>query len=174
MKEHKTYKERPLRPKHWEEDTLNNYGIKYLKSLSEIKVLLSEGAILCSRCSAIKTVILEKAVPKDFYLSNINKNFYKWCEFNNFEYAILSDLYGLHWFDVEEKTYDIHPSSLTEEDFHKLSTIIRKRVIDRGYKSLIFYNTSPVMSKPYFYMMYLTGLPVYFITKLHMKKINLL
>lgn len=174
MDENRVYKERPIRPKHWEDDIGTHYGIRHLKSLVEVKQLLKEGAVLCSRCSAIKTTTLEKAVPKDFYLSTINKNFYKWCEFNKFEYAILSDLYGLHWFDVEEKTYDIHPSTLQEEDFHKLAKIIKKRVQDRGYKSLIFYNSSPVMSKPYFYMMYLTGLPVYFMSKLHMKKINLL
>lgn len=172
--DNRTYKERPIRPKHWEVDTLNNYNIKHLKSLKEVKDLLNNGAVMCSRCSAIKTTTLQEAVPKDFYLSTINKNFYKWCEFSKFPYAILSDLYGLHWYDVKEKTYDIHPSSLKEEDFHRLSKIIKERVLDRGYTSLIFYNSSPVMSKPYFYMMYLTGLPVYFITKLHIKKINLL
>ena len=36
MDENRTYKERPLRPKNWEEDTLNNYGIKHLKRIGTL------------------------------------------------------------------------------------------------------------------------------------------
>lgn len=166
------YQDHKIDWKNWKREIKEEFKIIHVTDLNEIRGLVKKGGLLCSRCSKIKDAKIEEAVPNNFYLSYINKNFYKWCDFFGFEYGILSDLYGLHYWDESLKKYDIHPSSLNEEDFKKLAKLISNKMKKRKYKSFIFYNISPIMSNPYFYMMYLTGYPIYFVSKLPVNKLN--
>lgn len=159
--------------KNWEEEIKKHYGIIHVKSLKQIRDLQKDGGLLCSRCSKQKVNITGKSISKYLYTGNLNKNFYHWCEFFNFTYATLSDKYGVIYDDEKVKRYDKHPSTLEEKDFIKLAETIKRKMKKEKYNSFIFYNTSPIMSKPYFYMMYLTGFPIYFMTKLLINKINL-
>jgi hypothetical protein len=43
---------------------------------------------------------------------------------------------------------------------------IQKKAELRGYNKIIFYNNSPLMSKPYFEMLSQSGLKIFFTTKL--------
>ena len=167
------YKDTVIDWKNWEEEIKEHYGIIHVKSLKEVRELQKNGSLLCSRCSKQKINVSGKSIPKYLYTGNLNRSFYRWCEFYNFNYAILSDKYGVIYDNEKVERYDKHPSTLEEQDFIKLAQTIKKKMKKGKYKSFTFYNTSPIMSKPYFYMMYLTGFPIYFITKLHINKINL-
>lgn len=81
-------------------------------------------------------------------------------------YAIVSDKYALHFSDVRLKSYDTHPSELSSADKVRLGREIGKLAPERGFDAILFYNNSPVMSRPYFEMLSHAGLPIYFSTRL--------
>jgi len=156
-----------IRGETWLSD-LTSYGIVYLQDKTKIsELIIRKNILVCTRCSGIKSGILgEKNLPKNFYTSKLHLNFYRWCESNKLSYAILSDKYGL-FLDYEKREfYDLHPSSLLDKDFIVLADGIKNKMAKCGWDSFLFYNRSPVMSIPYFYMMLLTGLKIFFITKL--------
>jgi len=151
----------------WLEDIIN-YGIIYLDNSISVKNLLKNEKVLpCTRCSKTKGKVGEEALPKDFYVSSQNLQFYSWCEKNKLKYGILSDMYGMHFWNEKKKFYDIHPSSLTDDDFERLGKLIREKMITNSFDSFLFWNSSPLMSAPYFYMMKLSGLKIFYITKLY-------
>jgi hypothetical protein len=155
-----------VRGETWRED-LQREGIIYVSDPEEVRRLLAEKIVLpCTRCSKTKGSEGDEAVPRNFYLSRQNIRFYEWAEAYNLEYGILSDLYGMHFWDVKKPFYDIHPSSLTEEQFQELGRLIKEEMDSRGYRAALYWNSSPVMSVPYFYMFKMAGIQVYYITKL--------
>lgn len=140
-------------------------GIHYLTSADQIKNAMRQHNLLAvSRCSKTKT--RKTGTPKEFYVSKPNLQFYHWCEQHKLRYGILSDEYGLHMDDEVREYYDIHPSTLSEGQFRKLAVKIRTKMNKLGYGGLLCFNSSPIMSSPYFYMMQLTGLKMFYITKL--------
>ncbi len=152
--------------KSWRED-ISRVGIQYMDDPRRVLELVSNHDVLiCSRCSRTKGDKTDKAVPKNFYVSKTNLQFYKWCEELNIKYGILSDLYGLHLWDKKKKFYDIHPSSLSQKQFKKLAKKIKKIMCKNRWSTFLYWNASPIMSAPYFYMMLLTGFKIYYITKL--------
>ncbi len=163
--------------KTWIED-LKKYGIVYLdlpKDFFDILKVKDFNYLICSRCSKTKGKNTgDKIVPKNLYISSQNIRFYQWCENNRFEYGILSDLYGLFMYNEKKEFYDVHPSSLSEDDFITLSEKIKGQMISRGFDTFIYYNSSPLMSIPYFKMMILTGFKIFYITKLFKKRRSIL
>uniref|UniRef100_A0A6M3IJ24 Uncharacterized protein n=1 Tax=viral metagenome TaxID=1070528 RepID=A0A6M3IJ24_9ZZZZ len=156
---------RTIRGESWRDDLAAN-SIIYLHDCHEINCLaLSDKIQVCSRCSKTKGGT-QQGKPKDFYVGCINLKFYSWCEARNISYAILSDKYGLYLQDEVKDWYDVHPSSLQDEDFKKLGKLIRDKMKSIKKWGFLFYNTSPVMSNPYFKMMMYAGGPIYFITSL--------
>ncbi len=149
-----------LRTESWREE-LKKYNIEYLEGGFPSKQ--PPNARYATRCCAIKTD-LPRAKPKDFYLSDEVQIFIKFCINNDFRYAILSDKYGVHFDDEEKDIYDIHPSSLKEDDFKKLGQIIKQRCTEKGIDTIYYYNTSRLMSIPYFKMLYYSGLKIYYLT----------
>ena len=148
-------------------ENLENYGIVYVNNPDIIGDLVyKKDVIVCSRCSKTKGEIGDKTIPRNFYISKQNIQFYEWCEKYDIYYAILSDNYGLYLCDEEKEFYDVHPSSLTNEQFVKLAEIIKEKMEDNKWKTFLFWNSSPIMSTPYFYMMKLTGFDIYYITSL--------
>lgn len=157
--------------KTWKQD-IQSVGITYIPTGQVFDFLSNHSdVIICSRCSKTKSDKLE-AIPKEFYINQQNLRFYRWCETFNFPYMILSDLHGALFFDDKVKAYDKHPSTLSDADFKQLAIKISKKMKERRYAGFLFYNTSPIMSVPYFYMLLLTEMPVYFCTKLPKSKIQ--
>lgn len=144
----------------WQQEILDKWNVKYIDSLSK----LPEGVLWTSRCS--KTKKLAGGLPKNLYVSSLNIKFYECMEKYGLRYAILSDLYGIHFDDEKLAYYDIHPSSLTAEEKERLGKIIGEKTKGRGYSKVVFYNSSPLMSRPYFEMLSHSGLEVYFVTRL--------
>lgn len=149
----------------WKNEIKEKFNIEYIDNLQNI--VFNDDIILITRCSKIKNKSVIKEIPKNFYLSDLNKKFYIFCETNYLKYGILSDKYGIHFFDEKLNYYDIHPSSLTNDDFIKLGFTIRRKLLERNINKVIFYNDSPILSFPYFKMLFFANLnKVYFITKL--------
>lgn len=152
----------------WQEEICEKFGIEYVPNREAFVNLLHNKdlkILMASRCSKTKTG-KQQALPKEFYVSPLNLNFYKSMEANDFDYAILSDMYGIHYFDERMDFYDVHPSSLTAEDKISLGNKIKEKAEARGYNSIIFYNSSPIMSKPYFEMLKQSGLKVYYVSNI--------
>lgn len=141
-------------------------NIVFLDTAEKIRKCLNEHkTLITSRCSKTKTG-KDSATPKEFYVSDINLNFYAAMENAGFYYGILSDKYGIHFCDEKLDYYDIHPSELTKEKKVELGKIIGEKVSKLGYEAIIFYNTSPLLSLPYFEMLENSGLKIYYVSKL--------
>jgi len=148
----------------WKEHLAPNYGIQLIEVVEDIPdQLKGDNVLWSSRCSRTKTG-LDQALPKDFYVSAINLKFYEMMHRNNLRYGILSDKYGIHMDDEFLDYYDIHPSELTGERKRELGLMIGEKVRNYGYEELIFYNTSPLQSRPYFEMLWWSELKVHFIS----------
>lgn len=146
---------------------LQEVNITYINDNNMFKKIYNpRNTIICSRCSKTKTG-KNKATPKEFYVSPLNLKFYRSMEKNSLYYAILSDKYGIHFCDEYLDFYDVHPSILTKIQKVKLGGIIRNKCNKRNYKNIIFYNSSPLMSSPYFQMLLYSGLKIYFVTDLN-------
>lgn len=155
-----------IRGETWRSDLLRE-GITYVHPTDVLTLLNTHPNIIpCSRCSKTKPTKIGKGVPKELYISRPNLRFYTWCERMGYKYMILSDKYGAHFWDEELEFYDIHPMELTNADFHHLAVLIKNKTTNRGYSGFLFYYNSPLMSVPYFHMMLLTGLDVFFCSTL--------
>ncbi len=147
-------------------DIIKSYNITYLNQYPDKQ---PPNSLYVTRCCAIKTPDSE-AIPRHFYLSGIVQRFINFCDNNNFNYAILSDLYGIHFKDEILKTYDIHPSSLDEGQLFKLGELIRTKCTSIGVNTIYYYNPSPLMSIPYFKMLNYSKLKTYYLTNLDIEQ----
>jgi len=148
--------------KTWEE-MLDKNNIEYISHFNMIPN--NNECIYTTRCSQKKSD-RDKGKSKDIYISNLNKNFYNKMERYNLEYATISDKYGLIFSNEIISNYDLSPSNLDEKDKKRLGENIRKKVLKENYNSILFYNTSPLMSKPYFEILVSTKLQIYFLKTL--------
>lgn len=147
--------------KNWKAEIKRLYGILCIDRDN----WLPDNALWTTRCCRIKGSV-KKGAPRDLYRSPLNLNFYAWAESRQLRYAILSDKYGLHLDTEILPTYDLHPSTLTAGDKFLLGQTIRDRAAKLGYPALIFYNSSPILSRPYFEILAASELTVFFLTRL--------
>lgn len=87
-----------------------------------------------------------------------SERFKRWCLFYGFSYNLLTA---------------IPMADLIQNKSNKTVKVLKSKIKKGKYKSFIFYNNTPIAVKSYFYLMSLTNLPIYFITKLPINKINL-
>ncbi len=104
--------------------------------------------------------------PQELYSSFVTNRFFDFVIAQQMSFGIISDLYGLHWGDEVQNSYDVHPSVLSEGERTKLGNLISKQARIRGFSSIIFYNPSPVLSVPYFKILSHSGLRVFYTTRL--------
>ena len=109
-------------------------------------------------------------IPKNFYQGRYNNLLYKYAENYNLEYGVISDKYGIHMYNEKRDFYDIHPRELTNDDKNKLGKKISDTIKKNGFKNLIFYYPSPLLSHPYFEMLWYckwySDIPIYYISKI--------
>ena len=151
----------------WRE-LLPKYNCKsYLTSSQDLALLFKkyDNVWFCTGCSKTKGKYKDTSIPKYFYVSDRLLNFYKYCELNKFNYGILSDKYGIHLMDESLSFYDIHPSSLTDEQFKGLGKQIGQKANKLNIDCFVYYNPSPMMAVPYFKMLNFANIDFYFITK---------
>lgn len=128
---------------------------------------VARGFFPTTRCSKTKGKGGDRAVPRNFYLSTINLRFYAWAEGRGLEYGILSDLYGIHFWNESLAFYDIHPSTLTDDQLRALGQTIGRKCRMRKISSVVFAEMSPIFSVPYLVMLLNSGLQVAYTTRLH-------
>jgi hypothetical protein len=83
-----------------------------------------------------------------------------------YPFAILSDLYGLHFAGEVRAPYDLHPTRLSRRMRQELGLRIAAQFRAAGRETLVFFNDSPILSRPYFEILGYARLPTYFVTRL--------
>ena len=149
--------------KNWKNEIKEIWGIMYCPLIFDV---YDTNTLLVTKCSKFKKQSNELLMPKELYTSKQNIKFYSFCEQYQLPYAILSDKYGLFYYDETKECYDIHPSQLSDKDKENLGLIIKNKALQRDYNTIIFYASSPLMSKPYFDMLSYSGLQIFFATTL--------
>jgi len=147
--------------KNWRKALEKDFGFTYISS--EKEMVDPDSVIWTTSCSKTKQKRFGR--PKDFYRGRYHDSFYEYVEKNELTYGILSDKYGIHMFDEELEYYDIHPQELTLEKKEELGKVLRKKSKKYGFEEILFYYPSPLMSKPYFEILWFSRLKVYYITK---------
>jgi hypothetical protein len=100
------------------------------------------------------------------YDSYITRYFYRFVLHHHLPFAIISDMFGLHFWDEQLGYYDLHPGALSAKERAALGNVIREKALQRGFRTLVFYNNAPLMSTPYFQILSHSGLKVHFTTRL--------
>ncbi len=146
-------------------DIIKQYNITYIDNFPCPQL---PNQLFITRCSSSKDKDINAGTPKQLYTSNIIHNFISFCEKHGFEYAILSDYekYGVMFSNEMIENYDIHPSSVSDIGFRRLGEVVKKRCKEKSINELYFYNTSPLMSRPYFKMLYYSGIKAFYLTQL--------
>jgi len=144
----------------WRQEIEEYFSIQYIEPYDA-----PNDALWCTRCSADKSNKI-RGKPIEIYTGQVTQRFCSWAETRRQTYGVLSDKLGIVMNDEIFETYDTHPGELTEGDKIRLGEIIGKKVREREFNKIIFYNTSPLMSRPYFEMLAASELEVYYITKL--------
>lgn len=150
--------------KSWKKQIRDKYGIKYILKKEVHELTRANDVLWATRCS--KTKFCKRGLPVDMYDSYITRYFYRFVVDRELPYAIISDRYGLHFSDEKFSYYNVHPSVLSAGDKRLLGKEIRRKAKSRGFTNIVFYNNSPLLSKPYFEMLSYTDLEVFFTTKL--------
>lgn len=148
--------------KDWVNTIKRYYNIDYLTSLSPFsgkKILFSTG------CSAKKSG-KERGTPSEMYWGMKNLNFYKMMDRFGLDYGICSDFLGIVFKDEVFDNYDVHPSDINDQIKRDLGKTISEKVTKRGYNTVLFFNGSPLQSRPYFEMLHYSDLKIYYFTKL--------
>lgn len=144
----------------WKERLARQWGIGLVENPS----LEVPNALWTTRCSKTKRV--GRGLPEQMYASPLNQLFYRFVNGRGLRFAVVSDKYGLHMDDERLPYYDIHPSALCGSQKRALGGLIRRKALAAGFSTIVFYNNSPVMSKPYFEMLAHSGLKVLYTTRL--------
>lgn len=146
--------------KNWKKVLSDEYGFNYILNKNEIP---SE-CLWSTSCSKTKKNG-KKAFPSEIYRGRSNKTFYRYVEKFNLVYGVLSDKYGIHMLDEKLPYYDIHPSQLSYLDKNKLGKKVKQKL--KNYSDgIIFYYPSPLLSKPYFEILWYSGLEVSYISRI--------
>jgi len=145
----------------WKDVIINEYKFNYITKFDQIP---SDG-IWTTSCSKTKNS-LKKGIPKNFYQGRYNNLFYKFAEKYDLKYGVISDKYGIHMYNEKLEFYDIHPNELTYKNKRELGIKIRKKIKKYGFKKLIFYYPSPLLSHPYFEMLWYSKIPIYYISRI--------
>jgi len=148
----------------WKRHIRSAYGIHLVSRSKVPELVVKPGVLWATRCA--RTTPCKNGRPEELYDSYITRHFYRFVVGRNLPFAIVSDKYGLHFGDERLSYYDVHPSSLSVEDRKVLGSMVRRKASARRFTTIVFYNNSPLMSKPYLEILSHTGLNVFFTTRL--------
>ena len=150
---------------YYKEEILNRFNVKWIES----KIPYDNTCLLVTRCSGTKTnKVQDKYYPKELYQGLVPQLFFKKMDVEKLRYGVLSDLHGIVWDDEQIANYDMPPQAVTDEGFVKLGEIIHNKVLEKYplVKKIFFYNTSVIMSYPYFKMLKASQYDCYYFSNL--------
>ena len=145
----------------WREEFARRWGAV---TLSESDVAASRHRLWATRCCRIKSGLGGR--PREMYRSPLVQHFLAFAEASGLAYAIVSDKYGLHFPEERVAYYDLGPWDLSSVARKALGEVVGAQAQERGHKEILFYNTSPLMSRPYLEILSSSGLRVFFTTRL--------
>ena len=145
-------------------------GIETIKSPSFfLKLLSSKGTLLVTKCTSNKFNI-KQGTPKQLYTTFGKGDFDRmvnFCEKNELRYGVLSGKGKGLLFDNEIiPYYDQNPDKYEDEEYLDVNQIIKNKASDRNIDTLIIYGSSPLRQIRPFRWAYLSGLKIYYISKL--------
>jgi hypothetical protein len=144
----------------WREEILKYWGVTHVS----IDTIDTSNHIWTSRCA--RTKLVRKGKPRELYRSDLLDEFYRFVESKRVRYGIVSDAYGLHMDEEVLPYYDVHPSALSASDKRKLGEAVGCKAALAGFRSLVFFAHSPLMSRPYFEILACSELQILFVTTL--------
>jgi len=106
------------------------------------------------------------------YGSPLVRRFLAFAEAGGLAHAIVSDKYGLHFPEQRVAHYDLAPWELTTTARRALGQAIGTQARRRGHDEIVFYNSSPLMSRPYLEILSHSGLRVFFTTRLPAQEVS--
>lgn len=128
---------------------------------------IPKGYICVTNCSKTKTN-KNKGNPRDFYKGTDSTRFIDFFEKAGVFYAILSDLYGIHFRDEILPSYDLSPNQIKNRN--KLSLIITEKVRNAGYKGIMYYCPTPSRAKTYLDILIRTKLSIIYVRRLRKRE----
>lgn len=149
----------------WVLELKERYGLEVL-TVTKLKELMGSNRVLyVTRCCATE-VQDAQGLPERMYANFINNALYAFGRSYKRPFAVVSDLYGLHFQGEVRPRYDLHPSNLTAEQVMALGKRIRRLAIGSGFKTLVYYTNSPqrAIAGPYLDMLKASRLKCYFTT----------
>lgn len=138
-------------------DVLWRYRIPFLNALPH-----HPGALYVTNCCGTKGIHLQTGTPDVFYTGPNQQRFIQSMKAKGLEWAILSDLYGIHFSDEELPLYDLAPDQLTQQELWNKGLLIRAKLFVRygGLPIVVYVKGIPSTSLPYVIMLKAAGLTV--------------
>ena len=126
---------------------------------------ISLNVLPVTSCGKCKPKTIESSyLPKELYLGKTQQLFMEVCQ--EIDYAIVSDLYGLHFCNVKKAIYDIHPTLLTVSERIILAKKIKFQALEKNYTSILYYLPSPIRAFTYLDILLRTGLEIIYTSNL--------
>lgn len=147
-----------MRSAQWRE-LLASLGVAVANSLTEVP---HSNQLFVTNCCGTKGVGIPHGTPDVFYLGTKQQQFYREMTANGFEWAILSDLYGMHFATESLPLYDLAPSQLTQEQLWDLGRLIRRKFLERygGFPRVVYCKAPVSTAVPYIIMLLAAGCPL--------------
>ena len=130
---------------------LSSFGIDVVSEFSLTKV--TDDILMLCNCSNSKS-ITDNVTPIQLYQGVDVRRFTKLCSTYNIPYGVLSDLYGILYFDEKVKKYDLSPTNV---DRPKLAITISEQLKIRNYTIIVYYCPTP--SRAFTYLDFLVRIP---------------
>jgi len=147
--------------RNWKEEITEQWGIEVIND----SVAVPRHVLWTTRCSRTKED-RQRGLPEEMYVSALNRYFYRYVKSHGLRFGVLSDKYGLHLDTERLAYYDVHPRDLSATQKMLLGRLIARKASAKGFSTILFYNSSPLMSKPYFEMLAHSGLRILYMTRL--------
>lgn len=138
---------------------LSTLGIRVTSSLTEV---VPANQLYVTNCCGTKGIGIPHGTPEAFYLGDKQQRFYRDMKQHGYEWAILSDLYGMHFSDESLPLYDLAPSQLTQDELWALGALIRRKFVERygGIPDVVYCKAPVSTAVPYLIMMLAAGCPL--------------
>lgn len=156
-------KPRQVHPKTWKEDYRSAFGVEHIANVADVPK--GNNVIFVTSCTGNKSD-LPRGTAEEMYLSQLNQRFYKAMKEAGVNYGTISGHLGIVFPDEVFEAYDSHTSEYQfEEQFMLMARNIEQKCREKGFDTIVFCYSSPLMSEPFIKRLSYTNMKVLYITK---------